>query len=172
MQIWPICSHHVFAWNSPVPPTPSPRNTLRQGQQFALSSAARFPLQALPLTPSLPWPAPAKRNTFPFSKCSLFCSHIQAFSPAVPSVCNTSTYPFFFLANSYLFFRSQFSSRFLRQYLPDLQDWACIPACLLPLCILLIAIFPAPSIIFWHNVIPPEIFFGWLQLLKNKQILP
>lgn len=28
----------------------------------------------------------------------------------------------FFLANSYLFFRSQFSSRFLRQYLPDLQD--------------------------------------------------
>lgn len=143
-------------------------DTLRQGLQFALSSALCLQLQALLLAPSLTCPSPAKRNTFQFPKCSLFCSHIQAFSPAVPSVCNTSTYPFF-LANSYLFFRSQFSSHFLCQYLPDLQDWVWIPACLFPLFMLLITVFPVPRIIFWHNVIPPEIFLDGFNYLKTNK---
>lgn len=100
-------------------------------------------------------------------------SHTQALSPAVPSVCNTSSHPCL-LAHSYLCFKSQFSSHFLHKFFPDLHTWVWIPAPLLPLSTSLIAISPSPTFIFWLNVVSPEIFFGWLQLLKNtnKQILP
>ena len=52
------------------------------------------------LTSSFTFSTPAISNTFEFLKCNLF-SYIQDFLPALPSVCNASSYLFFWLTPIY-----------------------------------------------------------------------